>query len=202
MLKINLSKNTITFLLFIVTICNVLCVCNSCKDNSKNKGNYIFLNFEEPCITIGKCFSKLTELEGRSKPNNIVNEGYRMITTFFNINEEIFKRITANSKIVFLKRKDKTYKKYIIFAVRTNNDKFYLGLCKNYNDTFSKNGNGLFEGNSLKNLRVLLIPLASSWKPTKANTCTGISIASKYLAITGTEPDPVPPSTEDTKIIS
>ena len=116
MLKINLSKNTITFLLFIVTICNVLCMCNRCcKNNSKNEGNNISINFEEQWIKVGEYSSKLIELKGRSNPNNIVNRDYRDITTFFNIKKEIFQRITANSKVVLLKRENKTYEKYIIW---------------------------------------------------------------------------------------
>ena len=122
-------------------------MCNRCcKNNSKNEGNNISLNFEEQWIKVGEYSSKLIELKGRSNPNNIVNRDYRDITTFFNIKKEIFQRITANSKVVLLKRENKTYEKYIIFAVRTNNEKFYLGLCKNYSDEFNRKSNGLFEG--------------------------------------------------------
>ena len=122
-------------------------MCNRCcKNNSKNEGNNISINFEEQWIKVGEYSSKLIELKGRSNPNNIVNRDYRDITTFFNIKKEIFQRITANSKVVLLKRENKTYEKYIIFAVRTNNEKFYLGLCKNYSDEFNRKSNGLFEG--------------------------------------------------------
>ena len=122
-------------------------MCNKCcKDNSKNEGNNISLNFEEQWIKVGNYSSKLIELKGRNKPDGIVNVDYSNITTFFNIKKEIFQRITANSKVVLLKRENKRYEKYIIFAVRTNNEKFYLGLCKNYSDTFNRSGNGLFEG--------------------------------------------------------
>ena len=122
-------------------------MCNRCcKNNSKNEGNNISLNFEEQWIKVGEYSSKLIELKGGSKPNGIVNRDYRDITTFFNIKKEIFQRITANSKVVLLKRENKRYEKYIIFAVRTNNDKFYLGLSKNYSDTFNTSSNGLFEG--------------------------------------------------------
>ena len=122
-------------------------MCNKCcKDNSKNEGNNISLNFEEQWIKVGNYSSKLIELKGRNKPDGIVNVDYSNITTFFNIKKEIFQRITANSKVVLLKRENKRYEKYIIFAVRTNNEKFYLGLCKNYSDTFNTSSNGLFEG--------------------------------------------------------
>ena len=122
-------------------------MCNRCcKNNSKNEGNNISLNFEEQWIKVGEYSSKLIELKRRNKPNDIVNIDYKNITTFFNIKKEIFQRITANSKVVLLKRENKTYEKYIIFAVRTNNEKFYLGLCKNYSDEFNRKSNGLFEG--------------------------------------------------------
>ena len=60
-------------------------MCNKCcKDNSKNEGNNISLNFEEQWIKVGEYSSKLIELKGRKEPDGIVNVDYKNITTFFN----------------------------------------------------------------------------------------------------------------------
>ena len=99
-----------------------------------------------------KINSKNLDLSYKNIPEGIVHPSFKGCTTFWKLDEDIYNSFTTNIEITFKNPPDENT--FILFAVKINENEYYLGCCNNGN---SVKDNGLFRGsehnNEIKMLR-------------------------------------------------
>ena len=173
-IKVEIKKLLKLIILCIYSIYTNFCKCCDCCNcgcGHKNIKNITKISNQDLNKNTIKVENKIIEFKINNKvikkgillnkPKTILNQSFTDISTFYEINEEIFNDFKKNSKNNF-QIQNKKDKESILFAVQTTNNKFYVIYCK------QANFHGFFESSN-NNLRIIMLYCGPN-----LNNCSGM----------------------------
>ena len=113
------------------------------EEGGKGTNNQIVIKFNKDNNKIS-IDSKDLDLSYKNIPEGIVHPSFKGCTTFYKLDKATYNSFTTERKITF--KKMPAENTFVLFAVKINENKYYLGCCKNGN---SVGDNGLFSNSKL-----------------------------------------------------
>ena len=156
---INLKSINLTNLFILnMCACYVLYANNSCscRITKKEVGNNIKISLDEENTYVninGEIIPEtIQKVKDKSNLKDIMEVRYLKDTDFYKINVDIFRYFTSISKIQYFNRKDKNNETYLLFAIETKKNDFYLGYYRT-----TKNNSFEYLFSSSKNISKIIL---------------------------------------------